>query len=160
MSTNANNGKPTSKLATDLQSTNGQAVTFPVVLELERLDGQPVQITFTCKFKGKRAWSKERREYSDQLRAIATEALALPGEADAGEANQPAAKPAVRTLDAMVAEGIDRDAALVAKVVTGWSLPQPCDVEALADLEDNFGTALGKFIEKYERAIYQGVLGN
>lgn len=154
-----NTGKPTSKPATELQSTSGQAVTFPVTLELERLDGQFVLITFTCKFKGKRAWSKERREYTDALRAAATEAMASAVAAGAVQP-EPAAKPVARTLDVMVAEGIDRDAALVAKVVTSWSLPQPCDADGLADLEDNFGGALNKFLDKYERAIYQGQLGN
>ena len=65
--------KAKSKPATELKSTNGQAVTFPVTLELDRLDGERVQITFQCKFKGKRAWSKERREYTDALRAAIAE---------------------------------------------------------------------------------------
>ena len=65
-----------------------------------------------------------------------------------------------RPLDELVAEGIERDADLVAKVLAGWSLPEPCNAAALADLEDNFGGALGKFLDKYERAVYAGQLGN
>ena len=150
--------KAKSKPATELKSTNGQAVTFPVTLELDRLDGERVQITFQCKFKGKRAWSKERREYTDALRAAAQAAVAG-GDADA-EAPEPQPAPAKRGLDDLVAEGIERDAALVAKVLAGWSLPEPCNADTLADLEDNFGGALGKFLDKYERAIYAGQLGN
>lgn len=146
--------KATSKPVTELKSTNGQAVTFPVKLELERLDGERVQITFQCKFKGKRAWSKERREYLDALRAIDDAADAVD---ESAEARPPQRR---RPLDELVAEGIERDAEMVAKVVTGWSLPEECNADSLADLDDNFGGALRKFLDKYERAIYQGLLGN
>lgn len=150
--------KAKSKPATELKSTNGQAVTFPVKLELERLDGERVQITFQCKFKGKRAWSKERREYLDALRAIDAAADAAADAVDeSAEARPPQRR---RPLDELVAEGIERDAEMVAKVVTGWSLPEECNADSLADLDDNFGGALRKFLDKYERAIYQGLLGN
>ena len=146
--------KAKSKPATELKSTNGQAVTFPVKLELDRLDGERVQITFQCKFKGKRAWSKERREYLDALRAIDAAADAVD---ESAETRPPQRR---RPLDELVAEGIERDAEMVAKVVTGWSLPEECNADSLADLDDNFGGALRKFLDKYERAIYQGLLGN
>ena len=150
--------KAKSKPATELKSTNGQAVTFPVTLELDRLDGERVQITFQCKFKGKRAWSKERREYLDALRAIDAAADAAADVVDeSAEARPPQRR---RPLDELVAEGIERDAEMVAKVVTGWSLPEECNADSLADLDDNFGGALRKFLDKYERAVYAGQLGN
>ena len=104
--------KAKSKPATELKSTNGQAVTFPVTLELDRLDGERVQITFQCKFKGKRAWSKERREYTDALRAAAQAAVAT-GDADA-EAPEPQPAPAKRGLDDLVGIGGTIAPALVA----------------------------------------------
>ena len=152
--------KAKSKPATELKSTNGQAVTFPVTLELDRLDGERVQITFQCKFKGKRAWSKERREYLDSLRAIDAEAAADAAKGAEASPPQPGRPLTARPLDELVADGIERDAALVAKVVNGWSLPEECNADSLADLDDNFGGALRKLLDKYERAIYQGLLGN
>lgn len=144
--------KQTSKPASELKSTSGQAVTFDVPLELTRLDGELVTLTMTCRFKTKREWSKVRRAYADELRALSQSAVA--------DATSEGAAPVLRTIDMLVEEGINRDAALVHQVIAGWSLPQECTVEALADLEDHFSGALNMFLEKYERAVYQGELGN
>lgn len=139
---------------TMLASLGAQAATFPVHLDLQKLDGEMVRVTVTCKTYGKRAWAKMRREHMEFVQAE---------EEAAEKAAQAAADGTKRTiprLDEILERGMHRDSVLLARVAHSWTLPEECDAEGLAQLEDEFGGALNKLMDAYERAIYQGQLGN
>lgn len=138
-----------SKPLTVLKSLAGQAVSFPIEIELQRLDGSAVGITFTCQAHGKRSWSKAKQRHIDGLFA----------QAEAKEGDEDAAK-AVARIDDAVDMSITSVAALVMDFVTGWSLTDEFNRANLEELEDRFGGTLDKLIKAYDKAVYQGQLGN
>ncbi|BEP93229.1 hypothetical protein GmRootA79_16130 [Acidovorax sp. A79] len=146
------------KPVTMLDSLDGQSPIFPVHLDLQRLDGTMVRVTIQCKAMGKRAWSRMRREHIDAVQAA--EAAFAEQELANSVPTLDAPRPSVPPLDQMVDRGITRDAAFLANIADSWSLPQACDAEGLERLEDKFGGALGKLLNAYELAVYQGQLGN
>lgn len=149
-----------SKPVTMLTSLRDQAAKFPVHLELQRLDGEMVRVTITCKAHGKRAWSRLRSQHVDAILA-AEKAMAEAEQANlAPGADASAAKPSAPRLEDLVDRGITRDAEFFAGIVDSWTLPEPCDAEGLENLEDNFGGALSQLLVAYERAVYHGQLGN
>lgn len=139
---------------TMLASLGAQAATFPVHLDLQRLDGETVRVTVTCKTYGKRAWAKMRREHMEYVQAE-EEAAEKAAQAAADGAKRP-----IPRLDEILERGMHRDSVLLARVAQSWTLPEDCDAEGLAQLEDEFGGALNKLMDGYERAVYQGQLGN
>lgn len=158
--------KPETKPVTELQALDGQVLEFPVPLDLQRFDGVTVRVTIHCKVFGKRAWSRMRREHVD---AVMAEEVAIERrEREAREAALKAAeaegvaapKPPMPRLDEILERGVRRDAEFFAEVATRWSLPEPCNADTLAELDDRFANALTLLMEAYERTIYQGQLGN
>lgn len=141
-----------SKPLVQLKSLAGQAVSFPIELPLQRLDGSTVAIVFTCQAHGKLAWSKAKQRHIDSLMAIAKDKQA---EADDNDG----AAPPIR-VDEAVAQAISANAALVMEFVTGWSLTDDFNLTNLEDLEDRFGSTLEQLIKAYDKAVYQGQLGN
>lgn len=138
-----------SKPLTLLKSLDGQAVTFDVPVELQRLDGSRAKIVFHCQAFGKRAWAQAQQRHMDALRAR-EEAL----DADGGDEAAP------KRLDEQVDAAIVENAKLVREFATGWSLSDPFTQENLEDLEDRFGGTLAQLAAAYDRAVYQGQLGN
>lgn len=152
---------PKTKAATELQSLNGQVPIFPVPLDLQRFDGETVRVTIHCKAFPKRVWARMRREHVDAVLAEERELQAADkAAAEAAAAEGEAAKPGMPRLDELMDRGVQRDGVFFAQVAQSWSLPEPCDAEGLMTLDDNFGDALTRLLEAYERAIYQGQLGN
>ena len=147
----------------------GQAASFPLTIPLQRLDGVPLELTVTFAAHGKRAWSKIKDEFYGRLRAEAaarvtaaetpaitiehldgtTEAVGAITEADDAH-----------TLAGRVSKAIANDVNLVLQIAKGWDLEDPFTTESLEDLEDQFGGALTAMVSAYDRAIYQGQLGN
>lgn len=149
-----------SKPVTMLTSLGDQAAKFPVHLDLQRLDGEMVRVTITCKAFGKRAWSRMRSQHVDEVLA-AEKAMAEAEQANlAPGADAPEGKPSAPRLEHLVERGIARDAGFFAGIADSWTLPEPCDAEGLENLEDNFGGALSQLLVAYERAVYHGQLGN
>lgn len=136
----------------------GQPASFPMVVQLKRLDGELVELTLTMKAHGKRAWSKIKDAFYDDLRKDAVARI----EAADGAATDAAAPGQDDTngLEPRVSRSIANDARLVAQIAKGWDLEDAFAVEALEDLEDRFGGALTDIVNQYDRAIYQGQLGN
>lgn len=153
--------EPKTKPVTELKTIEGQVPEFPVPLDLQRFDGEIVRVTVRCKVFGKRAWSRMRREHVDAVLAEEQELAKAEQEAKtaAAAAGEPA-KRAVPHLDEILERGMRRDGEFFAQVATGWSLPEPCNADTLADLDDRFANALALLLEAYERTIYQGQLGN
>ena len=147
----------------------GQAASFPLTIPLQRLDGVPLQLTVTFAAHGKRAWSKIKDEFYAQLRADAAARVAaedtpavtiehLDGTTETVDAITEADD--THTLAGRVGKAIANDAQLVLQIAKGWDLEDPFTTESLEDLEDQFGGALTAMVNAYDRAIYQGQLGN
>ena len=135
-----------SKALTLLKSLDGQAVTFKIPLELQCLDGSRSKVVFTCKAYGKRAWAKAQQRHIDALRARRDE-------------KDEEAEDAAR-VDDMVDGAITENAKLVLEFATGWNLSDEFTQENLEELEDRFGGALAQLASAYDKAVYQGQLGN
>lgn len=135
---------------------DGQAVTFPLTLQLKRLDGALLELTLTMQAHGKRAWSAIKDKFYADLRADAAARTAAEEgkDADAAELDETA------TLASRVGRSIENDARLVLQIAKGWDVDDEFTAEALEELEDRFGGALGEIVTRYDRAIYQGQLGN
>lgn len=135
---------------------DGQAVTFPLTLQLKRLDGALLELTLTMKAHGKRAWSAIKDKFYADLRADAAARTAAEEgkDADAAELDETA------TLASRVGRSIENDARLVLQIAKGWDVDDEFTAESLEELEDRFGGALGEIVTRYDRAIYQGQLGN
>lgn len=157
---------PKTKPVTELKALDDQVPVFPVPLDLQRLDGVQVRVTINCKVFGKRAWARMRREHVDAVMAEEVEIdrqerlVREAAQQAAAAEGAPAPRPAMPRLDEILERGVRRDADFFASVAVGWSLPGPCDAEALAELDDRFGNALAKLLDAYEAAVYQGQLGN
>ena len=145
---------------TMLASLGAQAATFPVHLDLQRLDGEMVRVTVTCKTYGKKAWAKMRREHMEFVQAEEEAAEKAAQAAAAGATADGAGKRPIPRVDEILERGMHRDSLLLARIAQSWSLPDECDADGLERLEDEFGGALNKLLEGYERAVYQGQLGN
>jgi hypothetical protein len=143
-----------SKSLTLLKSLDGQAVSFPIELALKRLDGSTVKVTITCEAHGKRAWSKIKQRHIDALLA---RAKAHQEQQDQADDDSPAN---VRRLEEAIEEAIVLESRLVQEFATGWSLSDDFTLENLQELEDRFGNALDQLIKAYDKAVYQGQLGN
>jgi transcriptional regulator with XRE-family HTH domain len=63
-------------------------------------------------------------------------------------------------LHEAVARAITANASLAMEFVTGWSLTDDFNLANLEDLEDRFGDTLDRLIKAYDKAVYQGQLGN
>lgn len=137
------------KQLTQLKSLGGQAVTFPLPIPLQRLDGTTVEVIFTCQSQGKRAWSLAKQRHID---AIVADTDSIKAAADA--TGQPL------RLHEAVARAITANASLAMEFVTGWSLTDDFNLANLEDLEDRFGDTLDRLIKAYDKAVYQGQLGN
>ena len=147
----------------------GQAASFPLTIKLQRLDGPQVELKVTFAAHGKRAWSKIKDEFYGRLRAEAAARVAAadtPAIDPDDLADAPATAEAIteaddaHTLAGRVSKAIANDAKLVLQIAKGWDLEDPFTTESLEDLEDQFGGALTAMVSAYDRAIYQGQLGN
>lgn len=131
----------------------GQPATFPMPVQLQCLDGTPVELTLTMQVHGKRSWSKLKDAFYEGLRKEAAERISA-AEAGANDAGDTGG------LEPRVSRSIANDARLVAQIAKGWDLEDPFTIAALEELEDRFGGALTDIVSRYDRAIYQGQLGN
>lgn len=141
---------------------DGQAAEFSLPITVQRLDGVPLELIITFHAFGKRAWTKIKDEFHAKLRADAAAraaALAAPA-ADAQAADAALAEPEPIKLEPRVSKGIENDASLVLQIAKGWDLEDVFNAESLQDLEDRFGGALTAIVNAYDKAIYQGQLGN
>lgn len=147
----------------------GQAASFPLTILLQRLDGPQVELTVTFAAHGKRAWSKIKDEFYGRLRAEAAArvvAADTPAIAPEDLDSSPVQVEPITdvddpyTLAARVGKAIANDAHLVLQIAKGWDLEDPFTAENLENLEDQFGGALTSIVNAYDRAIYQGQLGN
>lgn len=147
----------------------GQAASFPLTIPLQRLDGVPLELTVTFAAHGKRAWSKIKDDFYGRLRAEAAARVAAadtpaidPDDLAAATATVEAITESddAHTLAGRVSKAIANDVNLVLQIAKGWDLEDPFTTESLEDLEDQFGGALTAMVSAYDRAIYQGQLGN
>lgn len=65
-----------------------------------------------------------------------------------------------RGIEAGVRKNLADDAALILNFATGWDLEDDFTADSLADMEDQFSGFLGAALNAYDRAIYQGRVGN
>lgn len=153
-----------------------QAISFPLVVTVKKLDGTDSVLTLTCKAMRKTEWAKLRDDYHaailraavEQGKANAQQAKAAAvasadSAADASTDNEATAThdfAAEHGLQSLVARGLKTDADLVAQFATDWDLETELTSGSLQELEDEFGGTLAKAISAYEAAIYQGRLGN
>ncbi|MFN3375241.1 MAG: phage tail assembly chaperone [Burkholderiaceae bacterium] len=133
--------------AKKLTALNEQVAAFTLPVQITRLDGEPIIIELQCKALRKTEWSKLKDQYFEQLK---------PAAAPAAEGETPERK----TVEAVAAEALKREAALMLKFATGWGLSDPFTAEKLEELEDRFGGAMSAAVAAYDEAIYRGRLGN
>jgi hypothetical protein len=178
---------PVTKIA---RLAGGQSPTFPLPVDFKLLDGTPAQITLQCKAHKKTEWAAIRDESQrETVRMIFNpEGLAelglagelVPDAAPPGDdlvdtaAPQPAASaaPALDPLEmalsaidtngvlGKVNKALKQDAGLVLKFATGWDLEDAFTLEKIGEAENTFGGFIGNALTAYERAVYQGRLGN
>ncbi|CAN7521390.1 phage tail assembly chaperone [Acidovorax sp. LjRoot74] len=140
----------------------GQASEFPLTIPVQRLDGVVMELSITFHAFGKKAWTTIKDEFHEKLRAdAAARAAALVAPAgDAQAVDAAPAEPEPIKLAPRVSKGIENDASLVLQIAKGWDLEDEFNAENLQDLEDRFGGALTAIVNAYDKAIYQGQLGN
>lgn len=145
-----------------------QAINFPLVVSIKKLDGTEATLTLTCKALRKTAWAQAKDAHQAAFLKRATDPVAEPvHESSAAPEAQaaPQADALVGLLSqtgvaALVRRGLESDATLVAQFATGWDLADPFTLENLQALEDEFGGAISAIVQRYDQAIYQGRLGN
>lgn len=163
---------------TILQRLGSQVPEFDLSVTISKLDGTPVQLRFRCKALKKTDWAKVKDDHQREAIKAMSE-MQVPDEQDAPKAKgkkvadkpkideQPAGLEAEieailveRGYLATVNKGLRGDAAAVVKFAIGWELEDAFNVQNVAALEDEFGGALRATLEAYDRAIFQGRLGN
>lgn len=161
-----------------------QAISFPLPVTIKRLDGTEVYLTFTAKAQLKTEWAKVKDAHQAALLQAKTARVPTAGataptpdaptpadtdpptpadQSAAPAAEQPfdiAAFFAKHGTESLVLLGLDNDAELTLKAVTGWDLEDDFTDVNLKRLEDEFGGALSQVIQAYDLAIFQGRLGN
>jgi hypothetical protein len=141
--------KVTELRPTRLNNLLGQAATFPLDVEITKLDGSTALVNIIFKAHGKRAWSAIKDAHDNLIPTVDADTPVLE---DA---------PAKRlTLADITDKGIRTDVAMILKIASGWDLEEPFDVESLVNMEDTFGGSSRAIVTAYDRAIYQGQLGN
>ncbi|RYF07346.1 MAG: hypothetical protein EOO31_06800 [Comamonadaceae bacterium] len=149
---------------TVLKTLGGQAPSFDLPVSIKKLDGTKVELKIKAKALRKTEWAKCR----DERQRAVFEGLQAANKTiqAAAEGETPTyLETAIANLEthgaeASVREGIALDAQMVLKFADGWSLDEPLTAEGLELLEDSFGGSLNEIIGSYDRAIYQGRLGN
>lgn len=168
---------------TQLKRLGSQAPEFDLPVTISKLDGVAVQITLRCKALRKSAWAKIRddrqRELLERMNkpadsgGPATGAPPADVSEPAGQGEKPDAsqepagtlRPMLEALassgyEATVTKGLRGDADLVLAFAIGWDLEDEFGLDGLVNLEDEFGGAIRAITTSYDKAIFQGLLGN
>ncbi|MFT3815438.1 MAG: phage tail assembly chaperone [Acidovorax sp.] len=144
--------------AASIQLLGAQPAEFDLPITLEKLDGETLEFAIRAKTMRKSQWAAIRDE---RQRAI-LQSVKTPDDEDTAT---PFIDKALALLDtrgeaAMSKEAAARDAAAVLHFAVSWPAEQPLNAGTLIDLEDELPGSLETIIAAYNRAIYQGRLGN
>ncbi|KQR62659.1 phage tail assembly chaperone [Acidovorax sp. Leaf160] len=151
---------------TVLTTLGDQVPTFEMPITLKKLDGSDVQFKVTCKALRKTEWAGHRdarqRALFEGMQAANKKAEELTAAGGDAPSYIETAIANIETYgaEAGIREGITLDAALILQFAEGWSLTEPLTAKTLELMEDKFGGSLGNIIGAYDKAIYQGRLGN
>jgi len=165
-----------------IKRLGSQAPKFTLAVPITLLDGTLAQVNLDCKALRKTEWAKLRDDvYRNSLQS-AQAALEPAKEEPAADAKPakgkkaapaPAAEPAApsfiqeamdriaeRGMEAGVRDGLKNDTKLIMQFAEGWDLEDEFTEANLQALEDEFGGTMVAAVQAYDRAIYQGRLGN
>lgn len=161
---------------TKLKRLGSQPPEFTLPASVRKLNGATVQINLQCKALRKTEWADARdARQRATLEALIPETEQSDTTADAipdVTADAPEAAPAKTGIDAAlesivkkgyaanVRNGLRDDVDLVLVFAIGWDLEDEFSGDTLMDLEDEFGGALREILNSYDKAIFQGRLGN
>lgn len=127
-----------------IKSMAGETPTFALPLKIKRLDGTETEVEVTAKAMRKSEWAALRDAHMNVEKVAAPE----------GDA------PAQFSFAVAIADDMRKGAELIAKCGTGWDLADPFTADSLAELEDQFGGTLARFLGDYDAAIFHGRVGN
>lgn len=164
---------------TIIKRLGGQAPSFELPVTFGAKDGGTLQLTLTCKALKKTEWAaakdKRQRELLENLYKAdpaLQEAVEAPkgkkatkAKTDEAEAEKTPLQTALETLEkrgmsAAVREGMGHDAALVMEFATGWELEDVFNLASITELENEYGGAINAIVSAYDKAVFQGRLGN
>lgn len=129
---------------TSLKTLGNKDPEFHLPVVVKQLSGQEVTIGFTVKAMRKTEWAALRDD-------------GLPEQDSDANENELIAKVSFQNI---INGSMDKACALVMKFATGWDLEDQLTHQSLFELEDQLGGSLGKTLEAYDAAIFQGRLGN
>lgn len=167
---------------TVIKRLGGQAPSFDLPVTFGGKDGGTLQLTLTCKALKKTEWAaakdKRQRELLENLYKAdpaLQEAVAEPKSKKATKATKAKTEEAAaektplqtaletlekRGVSAALREGMGSDAALVMEFATGWELEDVFNLASVTELENEYGGAITAILSAYDKAIFQGRLGN
>ena len=123
---------------TSLKSLGGRAPVFDLPVHLRPLDGEAFTLAFQAKALRKSEWAAAR---------------------DASETKSAGGAKRSTYAD-IVAGGMQEAAELVLKCASGWGLEDEFNAGNLITLEDQCPGSFVAILTAYDRAIFQGRLGN
>lgn len=133
-----------------------QAPTFPMTVEIPRLDGTKAAIVFTCKAMRKTELAKAK----DQLQQASFQAATERAESRPDAAQDLHKYFETHGTATVVQQGLEADSNFILSFATGWDVADPLNAENLQLLEDECGGSFRRIVEAYDAAIFHGRLGN
>jgi hypothetical protein len=149
------------KIKLDLDAGDNLDFDRPVTIPQPTVKKDPLRVTFTFRWRDRRAVAALFDGYIERARALAKQAEdKAKARAEAEEAGQPLPEEPSKTMAQMADEGVARDIEVLKDIATGWNIDAPFDDEHLAKFFRKYPGAGSAIANDYRISLTEGRLGN